>query len=312
MRRLRCPTCANEVFFDSLQCVRCLTELAITFDDDGRLSVVDVATVRPCANRSSWSCNWPVASAVDGARWCPSCVVVDAGGWVDDVRMVAFQSAQRRALFQLTALGIPWGPESGLSLTYRSSSAGDAAVIGHRGGEITLDLDEGDPTRQEEVRAWFGELYRTPLGHVRHELGHFVWQQLVATNAALLAEFRSTFGDETVDYAAALEHHYGRVDDGSWRDRFVSFYASAHPWEDFAESWAQLMHVHDVVETGAEWGVVPAPTDPHDAEAWMSAAVAVTLAVNELARAMGTRDPYPFTLSRPIRAKISFCWRLIR
>jgi len=300
------------VFFDSLQCVRCLTELAVTFDDDGRLSVVDVATVRPCANRSTWACNWTVASDIDGAGWCQSCVIVDAGGWVDDVRMVPFQAAQRRALFQLTALGIPWGPDSGLKLTFRSSSAGDAAMIGHRGGEITLDLDEADPAQQEEARARLGELYRTPLGHLRHELGHFVWQQVVAPDPARLEEFRAAFGDETVDYAAALDDHYGRVDDGGWRDEFVSFYASAHPWEDFAESWAHLMHVHDVVETGAEWGVGPFPADPHDADAWLSAVVDVTIAANELSRAMGVRDPYPFTLSPRVRAKIEFCWRLIR
>jgi hypothetical protein len=300
------------VFFDSLQCVRCLTELAVTFDDDGRLRVVDVGAVRPCANRPTWSCNWTVASTVDGARWCQSCVIVDAGRWVDDVRMVAFQAAQRRALFQLTALGIPWGPASGLKITFRSSSAGDAAVIGHRRGEITLDLDEADPAQQEEARARLGELYRTPLGHLRHELGHFVWEQVVAPDPALLGEFRTTFGDETLDYATALDNHYARVDDGGWRDQFVSFYASAHPWEDFAESWAHLMHVHDVVETGAEWGVGSLPDDPHDADAWLSAAVDVTIAANELARAMGVRDPYPFTLSPTVRTKIGFCWRLIR
>jgi hypothetical protein len=300
------------VFFDSLHCVRCRTELAMTFDDRGRLAVVDLATARPCANRSTWACNWPVASTVESARWCRSCVVVDAGGWAEDVRMVTFQAAQRRALFQLTALGVPWDGERGLSVMYRSSSAGDEAVIGHRGGAITLDLDEADPLRQEQVRARLGELYRTPLGHLRHELGHFVWQELVAPNPARLAEFRSMFGDETTDYAAALDRHYGRADDGGWRNEFVSFYASAHPWEDFAESWAQLMHVDDVVETGAEWGVVAAPADPHDAAVWMSAAVAATIAANELARAMGTRDLYPFTLSPRVRAKVSFCWRLIR
>jgi hypothetical protein len=286
--------------------------LAVTFDDDGRVRVVDVGAVRPCANRPTWSCNWTVASTVDGARWCQSCVIVDAGRWVDDVRMVAFQAAQRRALFQLTALGIPWGPASGLKITFRSSSAGDAAVIGHRRGEITLDLDEADPAQQEEARARLGELYRTPLGHLRHELGHFVWEQVVAPDPALLGEFRTTFGDETLDYATALDNHYARVDDGGWRDQFVSFYASAHPWEDFAESWAHLMHVHDVVETGAEWGVGSLPDDPHDADAWLSAAVDVTIAANELARAMGVRDPYPFTLSPTVRTKIGFCWRLIR
>ena len=175
--------------------------------------------------------------------------------------MIPFQSAQRRALYQLSELGVPWGADSGLRFAYRSKSAGDSAVIGHRSGEITLDLDEADPARGEEIRATLGEHYRTPLGHIRHELGHFVWLNLVASDPRRLEEFRALFGDERDDYAAALDVHYARIDDGGWHDDHASFYASAHPWEDFAESWAQLMHVHDVVETGASWGVVtPPPT----------------------------------------------------
>ena len=134
-------------------------------------------------------------------------------------------------------------------------------MIGHRSGEITLDLDEADPASRERIRATLGEHYRTPLGHIRHELGHFVWLKLVASDPDRLGDFRALFGDERTDYVAALDSHYGRFDDGAWRDAHASFYASSHPWEDFAESWAQLMHVHDVVETGAEWGVVTAPDD---------------------------------------------------
>jgi hypothetical protein len=207
-------------------------------------------------------------------------------------------------------LGIPWGPESGLRFAYRSTSAGDAPVIGHRSGEITLDVDEADPARREEIRATLGEQYRTPLGHIRHELGHFAWLNLVAPDPDRLGEFRMRFGDERADYAAAIEEHYARHDDGRWREQHVSFYASAHPWEDFAESWAQVMHVHDVVETGAAWGVVGAPADAADAGDWLAASVTASVAANELARAMGMRDLYPFTLTPGVRAKVEFCWRV--
>ena len=146
------------------------------------------------------------------------------------------------------------------------------------------------------MRATLGEQYRTPLGHIRHELGHFVWLRYIAPDPARLAAFREIFGDERVDYQHALDAHYGGLDDGSWRDRHVSYYAAAHPWEDFAESWAQIMHVHDVVSTGAAWGVIDAPGDSFDPRAWVSAAVTASLAANELARAMGMRDLYPFAL----------------
>ena len=113
----------------------------------------------------------------------------------------------------------------------------------------------------------------------------------VATDASRLAAFRETFGNETVDYLDALEAHYARTDDGSWRADHVSHYASAHPWEDFAESWAQIMHIHDVVSTGAAWRVIAAPDAEFDPTAWVSAAVTTSLAANELARAMGIARP---------------------
>jgi hypothetical protein len=309
VKRLHCPTCANEVFFDSLECVRCLTRLAMEIDADSGIHVLDVATTLPCIKREMWACNWTAVGP--GAPLCRSCVLVDAGDREGHALMVPFQSAQRRALYQLSELGVPWGAGSALRFAYRSKSAGDDAVIGHRSGEITLDLDEADPARRERIRATLGEHYRTPLGHIRHELGHFVWLKLVASDPDRLGEFRALFGDERLDYGTALDSHYARSDDGRWRDAHASFYASAHPWEDFAESWAQLMHVHDVVETGASWGVVRAPDDPTDARAWLGTSITASVAANELARSMGMRDLYPFALSSGVRAKVEFCWQLL-
>ena len=314
VKRLQCPNCGNEIFFDSLNCVRCLTGLAVELRGRSAISVTDVADGVPCAHRPTWGCNWLAAAEhpETGEMVCTSCRLVDAAEWATDRRMILFQTAQRRALYQLTEFGVPWaGPHSTLRFAYRSKDAGDEAVIGHRGGEITLDIDEADPARGEQIRATLGERYRTPLGHLRHELGHYVWQLLVAGDDNRLDAFRQLFGDERLDYATALEEHYGRVDDRSWRDEYVSFYATSHPWEDFAESWAQVMHVHDVVETGAGWGVVHAPADPGDARAWLATSISASVAANELARAMGMRDLYPFALTAGARAKVAFCWGLV-
>ena len=309
MKRLHCPTCANEVFFDSLNCVRCRTGLVIELVGGEGIRVADVNTTPPCVQRGTWACNWRAVGP--SAPLCPSCVLVDAGDRRHEVSMVPFQSAQRRALYQLSELGVPWGAGSELRFAYRSKSGGDHAVIGHHAGEITLDLDEADPASRERIRATLGEHYRTPLGHIRHELGHFVWLTLVASDPDRLAEFRQLFGDERTDYSAALDQHYARVDDGAWREAHASFYASSHPWEDFAESWAQLMHVHDVVETGAEWGVVTAPDDRTDATAWLATSITASVAANELARSMGMRDLYPFALTQGVRVKVEFCWGLL-
>jgi hypothetical protein len=310
MQRLACPTCGNEVFFDSMRCVRCGTELAFEVTGDGVLTIDDAGVVGTCVMREQWQCNWRVATVT-----CRCCAIVDAGPHADNALIVPFLVAQRRSLAQLSALGIDWsadGQNPSLQFTYRSSDAGDPATIGHLDGLITLDIDEADPAQREQIRATLGEHYRTPLGHIRHELGHYVWQRFVAPRPDRLAEFRSVFGDESTDYAKALEQHYARGDDGGWRDQHVSYYAAAHPWEDFAESWAQVMHVHDVVSTGAAWGVVDAPATPFDPDQWISTAVLVTLAANELARSMGTRDLYPFALSPGARRRIETAWRLTR
>jgi hypothetical protein len=306
MQRLACPTCGNEVFFDSLRCVRCETELAIDIGAAGTLTIEDAAVVGTCTMREVWQCNWRPAPSL-----CNSCVIVDAGPHSDNALLVPFLAAQRRALAQLGALGIDW-MAAPLLFTYRSSTAGDTPTIGHLDGLITLDLDEADAAQREQIRTALGEQYRTPLGHIRHELGHYVWQRCVAPRPGGLDAFRTVFGDETSDYAQALEQHYARTDDGAWRDEYVSFYATAHPWEDYAESWAQVMHIHDVVSTGSAWGVVGEPDGPFDPEAWMSAAVLASLASNELARAMGVRDLYPFALSPGARRKIETAWRLTR
>lgn len=325
MERLHCPTCDNEVFFDSLECVRCHTHLAIELGAGGALSVRDIDVVGACLMREAWRCNWSPAAhgsvpeRPDGTRLCPSCVIVDAGDHSGNRLLVPFLSAQRRALKQLNELGINWHAPSdpdalsgpALRFTYRSRTAGDKATIGHVGGLISLDLDEADPAHGEQIRSTLGEQYRTPLGHIRHELGHFVWLRHIAPDFARVAAFRAAFGDERIDYQDALEVHYAGYDDGSWRDQHVSYYASTHPWEDFAESWAQVMHLHDVVSTGAAWGVVEAPAGRFDPKSWMSAAVMASLAANELARAMGMRDLYPFALSSGARARIESCWHLV-
>ena len=98
------------------------------------------------------------------------------------------------------------------------------------------------------------EPYRTLLGHFRHEIGHYYWERLIAAAPDRLERFRAVFGDEREDYAAALQRHYEKA-----RRRlagtFVSAYASAHPWEDWAETWAHYLHMTDTLETAAACGL---------------------------------------------------------
>src|SRR5262249_7635946 len=111
-----------------------------------------------------------------------------------------------------------------------------------------------DDAERERVRAMFQEAYRTVLGHFRHEIGHYYWNRLIQ-NSDRLASFREQFGDETADYAEALKRHHADGPPLDWRKSFVSAYASTHPWEDWAETWAHYLHIVDALETAAACGV---------------------------------------------------------
>ncbi|HEX6512913.1 MAG TPA: putative zinc-binding metallopeptidase, partial [Chloroflexota bacterium] len=162
---------------------------------------------------------------------------------------------------------------------------------------------------------------RTVLGHFRHEIGHYYWDRLIK-DSPRLDSFRQRFGDERADYAQALQHHYNNGPPANWEERFISAYATCHPWEDWAESWAHFMHMTDALETAAMLGLslkpkhpddpsMPPPPNPLAARApefddmiehWLS----LTYVLNNLNRGLGLRDSYPFVLSPAVIDKLRF------
>jgi hypothetical protein len=141
-----------------------------------------------------------------------------------------------------------------------------------------------------------------------------------------LQEFRNAFGDERKNYVTALQQHYAQGAPPDWPEHFVTGYASVHPWEDFAETWAHYFHMVDTLETAGGFGITLRPKvakgvelaakidfDPHQAgldriiEAWLP----LTFAVNSINRSMGLPDLYPFVLPPPVIVKLAFLHRLI-
>jgi hypothetical protein len=170
----------------------------------------------------------------------------------------AAEEAKRRLVFQIDELGLPLAsrhedPDGGLAFDLLSSYGG-AVSTGHAGGVITLDLSESDDAHRESVRQELGEPYRTVLGHLRHEIGHHYWPALV-DRAGRVEEFRALFGDERADYAGALDRHYAEGPPHDWPDRYVSSYATMHPWEDWAESFAHYLHIRDTLQTAGAFGL---------------------------------------------------------
>jgi hypothetical protein len=193
-------------------------------------------------------------------------------------------------------------------------------MTGHSGGLITISLAEADDSERERQRSRMGEPYRTLLGHFRHEIAHYYWDHLVR-DTERIEEFRSIFGDERQDYSAALQYHYSNGPPQDWPQRFVTAYASSHPWEDFAETWAHYFHMVDTLETANVFGMrvraklsksanlaMVVDFDPHaaDMDRIVDAWLPLTFAVNSINRSMGLSDLYPFVLEPPVIVKLAF------
>ena len=303
MRTFQCPQCDARLFFENSSCLRCGAFVAYDLVNDALV----LGSV-PCASSATVEqCNW--VAGLTG--WCASCLLdMDH---TPTVERQPFQDAKRRALRQLWRLGVPLHASPPLRFDLQHSCPGQRVVTGHENGLITLDTAEADPARRESIRTSLDEPYRSPLGHVRHETGHWFWAAGRDRWFALDA-FRRAFGDERADYGDALEAHYsGRHAAEPWRDRHVTLYASAHPWEDFAESFAHVLHMVETMETARAQGLAPAmaggplalrPWDDFDRyyEAWVDTA----LVLNELCRSMGVADPYPFAPSPAAVDKLRF------
>lgn len=171
-----------------------------------------------------------------------------------------------------------------------------------------------------------GEPYRTLLGHFRHEIGHFYWDELVLRDSDQLARFRELFGDERADYGDALKQHYANGASEGWEETFISAYATSHPWEDFAETWAHYLHMVDAVETGLAFNVgaknddpggitsVDAEFDPYRAEdinAVIDNWIPLSILMNDLNRAIGQSDAYAFVITPVVQEKLGFIHSLV-
>jgi hypothetical protein len=211
----------------------------------------------------------------------------------------------------------------------RSPKKGPRVLTGHANGLITLNVEEADDSVREKMRDEMHEPYRTLLGHLRHEIGHYYWDRLVL-DTPWLEKFRELFGDETQNYAEALQRNYEQGPPENWADQHISAYASVHPWEDWAETWAHYLHVVDSLDTALRFGLRgeevelavepftvndlydPNADDAKQVVLLINSWVQLTTVVNELARSMGQHDFYPFVMSRPVVCKMHFIQLIVK
>ena len=345
MKTFYCDHCGSLVFFENVQCVKCGHTLGF-LPDVQDLSALESAAnnewqalaapaknrhYRPCQNgRDHQVCNWYVPVA-DPNPLCVSCrtnnTIPNLAVAGNLERWHKIEIAKRRVLYtlsrlQLSLAGQPAENRPPLQFNFLAEPPGGPVVMsGHENGLITLNIVEADETEREKRRVSLHEPYRTLLGHFRHESAHYYWDQLIA-NTPRLAPFREIFGDETQNYADALQKHYAQGAPPDWQQQWVSAYAGSHPWEDWAETWAHYLHIVDMIETAASFGISLAPKHPaartmtanpqkaSPTEAGFDAILKnwlpLTYALNSLNRGMGLPDLYPFVISPPVMNKLRF------
>ena len=327
MKLFACPHCGQVVFFGNVKCERCESQLGYDYNSN-RMKVLSELW-KYCGNRTHAVCNWLLhADSTDElCRACRHNMTIPDLNQPENVELWRkIEEAKHRLLYTILRLRLPLFDRTqrpdGLGFEFLKS---DQAMTGHNGGLITIALAEANDAEREKRRHALGEPYRTLLGHFRHEVGHWYWDQLVRDRD--VASFTAMFGDPNQDYGNALKQHYASGPKPDWQDTFVSSYAGSHPWEDFAETWAHYFHLLDTLETGGSFGIVLSPRLDRDhilstsldfdvyaadmptlADAW----VALSSALNSFNRSMGLVDPYPFVLSPRVIEKLRFIHDLVR
>ena len=353
MRLFSCQACSQILFFENTKCERSGHTLGF-WPDTSLLSALEPApdstgdtwtalgvpgkTFRLCANAQHGVCNWLVDSA-SSETMCRACrhnkIIPELNITANLIAWRKIEMAKHRMFYTLFKLGlaqtIEFGkPEEPLVFEFKAdfpNPKGEKVMTGHDDGLITIALSEADDAEREKRRKMMGEPYRTLLGHFRHEIGHFFWDRIVR-DGGRLDECRAVFGDDREDYEAALKKHYENGPPADWQESFVSTYATTHPWEDFAETWAHYLHIVDTLEIAKAYGIGLAPSvdkegefavhydvDPYDApdiETLIGVWLPVSTALNSLNRAMGKDELYPFILSPPVIEKLGYMQQLIR
>ena len=174
-----CPVCGQPVHPHTLSCP-CGTEL-VFLPDEGRFS----SDAPQCANRAQIGCNW---QAETEAGLCRSCAMTQTVPDLAIEESTALWSeterAKRLAIQGFVRLG--WftpedtGPRPVFHLlAERTVAEGRVKVLmAHADGEVTLNVAEADPAIRAIRQKDMDEDFRSMVGHVRHEMGHFVFWRL--------------------------------------------------------------------------------------------------------------------------------------
>lgn len=340
MQHFICSNCGQLLYFENIRCENCGNAIGLLEKEHQLMALSAPAeelfvmeregvSYQYCANRAYGVCNWVVPA---GGRqiFCRACglnhIIPDLGEPVYRNYWTRIEAAKHRLVYSLIRLGLPFvskmaDPVKGLRFNFVAESQGMKIFTGHDNGLITINIAEADDIQREMTRQHMNEPYRTLLGHFRHEIGHYYWDVLIR-DGGRLDECRAIFGDDRRDYGGALQYHYQEGAPADWMDHYISAYASTHPWEDWAETWAQYMHIMDTMETAWSYDmrvrprISPTDTmgamvnfDPYEEPSFdriIQQWLPLTYAMNEMNQSMGVGALYPFVIVPLVMKKLSY------
>jgi hypothetical protein len=338
-----CSNCGQAIYFENTRCERCGYAIGFVAEEGGtvlRALATDNGiyfeeaggSYQYCSNFQFEVCNWLVpmgggGSGFGGAgAFCKAC---RPNRMIPNLQEPAYRAywmlievAKHRLVYSLMRLGLP---TEGLRFDFVADEKDKKVFTGHDNGLITINIAEADDLQREMARQNMNEPYRTLLGHFRHEVGHYYWDLLVR-DAGRLGEYRELFGDDSRVYEHALQYHYNQGASADWTDFYISAYASAHPWEDWAETWAHYMHIMDTFETAYAYGMQVRPLasenngaqanfDPYkekDFSRIIQQWLPLTYALNSINQSMGVGNLYPFIIVPLVMKKLSYIHSVCR
>ncbi len=338
MKIFTCGYCSHAVYFENYTCENCghlsgfrdHDRVMLTFNQIGDTLISDREQVeyKYCKNKEFDVCNW-VLEKNNPEDYCNACLLNRTIPNLADLdnfeKWQNLEIAKHRLVYQLQKIGLAIPSKlrdiNGLCFDFVAQQNNPNLMTGHDNGVITILLREADSVLREQMRKQFLEPYRTLIGHLRHEVGHYFWDRLIYTDPKVLEEFRTIFGDERENYSEALQLYYKVGAPSKWETSFISKYATSHAWEDWAETWAHYLHIMDMVETAYFFGVTVEPLknrkelkakvtfDPYtieDFDVIIKTCRPLSFAVNSINRAMGVPDVYPFIITEAVVDKLKF------
>jgi hypothetical protein len=339
----QCGNCHHPLYFENYNCEVCgqltgyrdddRTMLTFNPSNNSLISDREGKEYKYCKNHQHEVCNW-VIEKDDPNNYCKACqlnrTIPNLSEKKNFKKWKHLELAKHRLIYQLQKIGLDLPSKlrntNGLCFDFVARQDNPELMTGHANGVITILLREADSVLREQMRKLLFEPYRTLIGHLRHEVGHYFWEVLVWNDQKVLKEYRAVFGDESISYADSLKTYYADGAPHNWQETHISRYATAHSWEDWAETWAHYLHVMDMVETayffrlnvspvdeGPEMSI-SASYDPYtiqDFDEIIKTCVPLAFAVNSMNRAMGIPDVYPFEISPAVVVKLKFIHHLL-